>query len=152
MRQLVVIVFTLLSFSVFAQDADSVVFLDPVEVDTSNIEAEPVGGYDKLMKFLAETISEGDTVGDKFLIPLYAVRFRVNKRGHVDSAWVSIPHAACPIHYRVAKELLRTRWIPARENGKDVESWLFLDRKPIAVTRAVEKKYKCKWRPKRAAH
>lgn len=145
MRYFITIVFCLVTAEVMAQVIDTVLFTQQVELDTWSREAEPVGGYKQLLLLLEQKISAGDTVGKKSSIPLYAIRFRISKTGHVDTAYVAIPHAACPIHRMIAKELLKTKWLPAKERGRPVP---YEDNLPgrITLTKTVQKKLRCRWR------
>jgi hypothetical protein len=122
-----------------------VIISDTIKVDTSTTEAKPVMGYKQLLKLLEQTISAGDTIGKKSSIPLYAIRFHISKEGIVDTAYVAIPHAACSIHRMIAQELLKTKWLPAKEQGQPVpyEGNLY---HRIKLTKAVQKKIKCRWR------
>jgi hypothetical protein len=144
MRYFIILAFCSTGAQAMGQDSDTVLFAEQTEIDTSTSEAEPVGGYEQLLQFLEQTISAGDTIGKKSSIPLYAIRFRVNIKGDVDTAYVSIPHAACSIHKMIAKELLKTKWLPAKVRGKPVpyEKNLYGS---IQVTKTVQKKLRCRW-------
>jgi hypothetical protein len=144
MRYVTILMFCLVAGEVMAQGNDTTLFTEQNHLDTTTTEAEPVGGYKQLLKFLGQTVSAGDTVGKKSWIPLYAIRFRINKEGGVDTAYVAIPHAACSIHRIIAKELLGTKWLPAKKRGEAVpfEDNLY---GRIQVTRTVQKKLRCKW-------
>lgn len=144
MRYFITIAFYLVTAEVMAQVIDTVLFTHQVELDTSSREAEPVGGYKHLFLLLEQKISAGDTVGKKFSIPLYAIRFRISKTGDVDTAYVGIPHAACPIHRMVARELLKTKWLPAKVRGRPVP---YEDNLPgrIKLTKTVQKQFRCRW-------
>lgn len=145
MRYFIILVFCCVAAEAMGQDSDIASFTERVDADTSTSEAEPVGGYNQLLQFLERNISAGDTIGKKSSIPLYAIRFRIDKKGAVDTAYVSIPHAACSVHKIIAKELLRTKWLPAKERGQPVpyESNLF---GRIQVTKSVQKKLRCHWK------
>lgn len=146
MRHLLFFIFCLMAAEAIAQNDDDVVFTEEVQVvDTATVEGEPLGGYPRLWKFLEEKISAGDTIGKKTSIPLYAIRIHINKKGDVDSAYVNIPHSACSIHGMIVKELLSTKWLPAKVCGRAVpfESELFGN---VQLTKSVQKKFRCQWR------
>lgn len=128
-----------------AQHAEPILFEDPVDTDTLTTRAEPIGGYKGLLKHLQSQINAGDTVGKKFSLHLYNVRFRVNKLGVIDSTYIGVNHSACPVHDRLAAELRQTKWHPAKERGKAVNSYEELYGH-IQLTKNVLRKYDC-WPP-----
>jgi hypothetical protein len=142
---MIILTFCWIVTKAIGQDSHDPLFPEPTDVDTATVDAKPVGGYNQLLRFLEQTISGGDTVGKKNPIPLYAIRFRINDRGGVDTAYVSIAHAACSIHRMIAKELVRTKWLPAKDHGNPVpyEGNLY---ERIQVTKAVQKRLQCRWR------
>ena len=142
MRHCFTLILTLAALNVAGQNPDTIIFLEPIEIDSSNAEAEPIGGYDQLVKLLEQKIAGADTTGRKYLIGIWPVRFRVSEKGVVDSTSL-INHVACGIHRVVAKELLKTRWSPATEHGKPVAYWRELHSR-IRVTKKVLKKYGCR--------
>jgi hypothetical protein len=123
-----------------SQQEEKVVFEDPI--DTVTTRAEPIEGYRKLLKQLERTINEGDTVGRKFSLHLYNVRFRVNSQGIIDSTYIGVNHSACPVHDKIAAELTKTKWRAAKDRGKPVNSYEELYGH-IQVTKRILKKYDC---------
>ena len=114
------------------------------QVDTATTIAEPVGGYKQLLQFLEEKINGGDTLGKKSSIPLLVIGFIITRNGDVEKAYIKTPHMACPIHDMIVQELLKTKWLPAKERGERVpyEGDLWGD---IRVTKKAQKKFKCRW-------
>ncbi|MBT1705287.1 hypothetical protein [Chryseosolibacter indicus] len=145
MRYFIILFFHLIILKTTAQDVDTVSFEDEVEPGVYfSTQAEPVGGYKQLLEFFERKISDGDTIGKKNSIPLEAIRFHVNEHGGVDTAYVSIPHFACPIHRIIAEELRKTHWVPATVRGKPAPFVSSLSG-AIRLTRTVQKKYRCRW-------
>jgi hypothetical protein len=128
-----------------AQNNNNVVLAETRKADSTNTEAKPVMGYTHLLKSLERTISAGDTIGKKKSIPLYSIRFRISKEGNVDTAYVAIPHAACSVHKVIVQELLKTKWLPAKEGGQPVAFEGNFDQR-IKLTNSVQKKLRCRWR------
>ena len=145
MRYFIILAFCLITADAVTQDSDTVLFTEEIAADTLSTEAEPVGGYKRLLQFLEQKVSAGDTIGKKTSIPLYAIRFHINEKGGVDTAYVNIPHAACSIHKMIAEELRKTRWLPAKERGRPVPYEANLSGR-IQLTKAVQKKLQCRWR------
>src|SRR5688572_3437694 len=122
MRYVIAILMSVIFITVSAQQEEPIFFEDPVDTDTLTTRAEPIGGYKGLLKHLQSQINAGDTVGKKFSLHLFNVRFRVNKLGIVDSTYIGVNHSACPVHDWLAAELRQTKWHPAKERGKPVNS------------------------------
>ncbi len=102
---------------------NEVTFEDPPNMDTlTRAYAVPIGIYKSLLAYLQTKISDGDTLGKKYPIQLYNVRFNVDKSGNVDSAYIGVNHDACHIHYAIAKELRNTKWMPAKDKGIPITS------------------------------
>lgn len=127
-----------------AQDLETGSFEEVESEVYSNTEAEPVGGIKQFLHFLEQKISAGDTIGKWTAIPLHAIRFHINEKGDVDTAYVSIPHLACSIHRIVAEELRKTKWVPATVRCKPVPFESNLSGK-IRLTKSVQKKFRCRW-------
>lgn len=127
---------------VLAQDVDVVVFFEPQALDTITRPARPTDGYPALLKMLERSLSKGDTIGKKYRVDLWSLGIRISKSGVVDSAYVRINHAACPIHRKIAAELKSTVWEPAREKGIAV-SWEGEIYEALYANRRVLRKYKC---------
>lgn len=126
---------------VLAQEVD-VVFFEPQALDTITKPARPTDGYPALLKMLERRLAEGDTLGKKYRVDLWSLGIKVGKSGVVDSAYVRINHAACPIHRKIAAELKSTVWEPAQVKGIAV-SWEGEIYEALYVNRRVLKKYKC---------
>ena len=104
---------------------------------------EPIEGYKALLTFFQSKISNGDTLGRKYKIELYNVRFRVNKLGKIDSAFIGINHTACPIHHEVLKLLKEKQWNPATKEGRPVPYKMELPG-VLYFNKNVLKKYDCR--------
>lgn len=142
MRYVTALLLLLIFINVFAQREEHIVFDEPIDTDTLTTRAEPMGGYKALLKHLEWKISDGDTVGRKFSLHLYNVRFKVNRRGMVDSTYIGVNHSACPVHDKLAAELRQTKWRPAKERCKPVNSHEELYGH-IQLTKNVLRKYDC---------
>ena len=126
---------------VLAQEVEAI-FSEPQARDTITSPARPIDGYPALLKLLERRLAEGDTLGKKYRVDLWSLGIKVGRSGVVDSAYVRINHAACPIHRKIAAELKSTVWEPAQEKGIAV-SWEGEIYEALYVNRRVLKKYKC---------
>lgn len=124
-----------------AQEVD-VIFFEPQALDTITKPARPADGYPALLKMLERRLSKGDTIGKKYRIDLWSLGIKISRSGVVDSAYVRINHAACPIHRKIADELKSTVWEAARDKGIAV-SWEGEIYEALYVNRRVLRKYKC---------
>jgi hypothetical protein len=103
------------SFCAWAQD-DDVVFIEPVSADTLTTDAQPVGGWDALLKKLEAKICQGDTVGKKHEIEFWPIQVSISKSGVVTEV-TYINHATGPIHRLIGEELKKIMWEPAKNRG-----------------------------------
>lgn len=110
--------------------------------DRQTLQATPVGGYKQLLRYLQTEVSDGDTIGKKYSLQLYNVRFRVSEKGTIDSVYVGINHDACPMHNAIAEKLKNTMWMPARDKGIQVKSEQTLHGQ-LYFNKRVQKKYNC---------
>lgn len=139
-----IILILMTSFSrAFSQnEEESVIFDELIVNDTLTALAEPVGGYNALMRYIETTINEGDTVHNKFSLHLYNVGFKVNRLGIVDSTYIRVNHSACPLHKKIASIIRQTAWVAAKEHGRPIDSYIQLSG-TLYFSKRILKKNRC---------
>jgi hypothetical protein len=114
---------------------EEVVFDDPPEepIPRDRRYAEPVGGYDSLLRFLEAKIAGVDSTGEKFRFVINHLQCFISPLGKVDSTYI-INHMSSPLLREVAKYVAETKWYPAVKGGKrindrvDLGHWLYFNK------------------------